>query len=197
MTFPRRFLQLGDGGRRRNAARHRGRIDRTHGNRLVEQMMELLDIRRGSLEKADARAERSGKPRRRDTVGVHGPGEIDAAIEKFASEHADAAVVLGDAMLLSARRQIAVSALALRLPTIYNFREHVEDGGLISFGIDLRENYRHAAYFVTRILKGAKPADLPVEFPTKVELVINLKTAKAIGLTIPQTLLARADDLVE
>jgi ABC-type uncharacterized transport system substrate-binding protein len=130
-------------------------------------------------------------------VGVNGPGEIDAAIQKLVSEHADAAVVLGDAMLLSARRQLAASALALRLPTIYNFREHVEDGGLISFGIDIRENYRHAAYFVTRILKGAKPADLPVEFPTKVELAINLKTARALGLDIPPTLLARADEVIE
>ena len=130
-------------------------------------------------------------------VGVNAPGEIDAAFQKFVSEHADAAVVLGDAMFLSARRQIAASALASRLPTIYNFREHVEDGGLISFGINVRENLRHAAYFVTRILKGAKPADLPVEFPTKVELVINLKTAKALGLSIPRELLARADDLVE
>jgi putative tryptophan/tyrosine transport system substrate-binding protein len=152
----------------------------------------------------------SAAPQQRDTeataakigvslvpVGVNAPGEIDAALQKFVSEHADAAVVLGDAMFISARRQIAASALALRLPTIYNFREHVEAGGLISFGIDVRENFRHAAYFVTRILKGAKPADLPVEFPTKVELVINRKTAKQLGLTIPQTLLARADDLVE
>jgi putative ABC transport system substrate-binding protein len=68
---------------------------------------------------------------------------------------------------------------------------------LISFGINVRENLRHAAYFVTRILKGAKPADLPVEFPTKVELVINLKTAKALGLSIPREVLARADELVE
>ena len=152
----------------------------------------------------------SAAPQQRDTeataakigvslvpVGVNAPGEIDAAFQKFVSEHADAAVVLGDAMFLSARRQIAVSALALRLPAIYNFREHVEDGGLISFGIDVHENFRHAAYFVTRILKGAKPADLPVEFPTKVELVINRKTAKQLGLMIPQTLLARADELIE
>jgi putative tryptophan/tyrosine transport system substrate-binding protein len=130
-------------------------------------------------------------------VGVKAPGEIDTAIQKFVGEHVDASVVFGDAMFLSARWQIAATALALRLPTIYNFREHVEAGGLISFGIDLRENYRHAAYFVTRILKGAKPADLPVEFPTKVELVINLKTAKALGLSISPELLARADDLVE
>jgi putative tryptophan/tyrosine transport system substrate-binding protein len=130
-------------------------------------------------------------------VGVTTPDGIDAAIQKFVSERADAAVVFGDSMFLSARRQIAASALAARLPTVYNFREHVEDGGLISFGIDLRENYRHAAYFVIRILKGAKPADLPVEFPTKVELVINLKTAKTLGLSIPREMLARADEVIE
>jgi putative tryptophan/tyrosine transport system substrate-binding protein len=130
-------------------------------------------------------------------VGINAAGEIDAAIQKFVSEHTDAAVVFGDPMLISARRQIAASALASRLPAIYDFREHVEDGGLISFGIDLHENFRRAAYFATRILKGAKPADLPVEFPTKVELVINLKTAKALGLSIPREVLARADDLIE
>jgi putative tryptophan/tyrosine transport system substrate-binding protein len=130
-------------------------------------------------------------------VGVTTPDAIDAAIQKFVSERADAAVVFGDSMFLSARRQIAASALAARLATVYNFREHVEDGGLISFGIDLRENYRHAAYFVIRILKGAKPADLPVEFPTKVELVINLKTAKTLGLSIPREMLARADEMIE
>ena len=95
-------------------------------------------------------------------------------------------------MFVNARRQIATFALASHLPTIYSFREHVEDGGLISYGVDLRQNFRRAAYFVDKILKGAKPADLPIEFPTKVELVVNVTTAKAIGLTIPPTLLGRA-----
>ena len=83
------------------------------------------------------------------------------------------------------------------LPTVYNFREHVEDGGLISYGINLRENYRRGAYLADRILKGAKPEDLPIEFPTKVELIINVAIAKALRLTIPPTLLARADEVIE
>jgi putative ABC transport system substrate-binding protein len=100
-------------------------------------------------------------------------------------------------MFVNARRQIATFALASHLPTIYNFREHVEDGGLISYNIDLRQNYHRAAYFVDRILKGEKPGDLPIEFPTNVELVVNATTAKAIGVTIPPTLLARADEVIE
>ena len=95
-------------------------------------------------------------------------------------------------MFLTARRRIASFALVSRLPTVYTSREHVEDGGLISYGVDLHQNYRRAAYFVDKILKGEKPGDLPIEFPTKVELVVNATTAKAIGVTIPPTLLARA-----
>jgi putative tryptophan/tyrosine transport system substrate-binding protein len=100
-------------------------------------------------------------------------------------------------MLLSMRRQIAAFGLATRMPTVCGFREAVEDGGLISYGTNLREIFRRAAYFVDRILKGTKPADLPVEFPTKVELLINLATAKALGLDVPPTLLARADEVLE
>jgi putative ABC transport system substrate-binding protein len=95
------------------------------------------------------------------------------------------------------RRQIAAFALATRLPTVFGLREHVEDGGLISYGVDLSAIYHRAAYFVDRILKGAKPADLPIEFPTRFELVINLTTAQAIGVTIAPTLLARADEVIE
>ena len=87
--------------------------------------------------------------------------------------------------------------MASRLPTIYAFREPVDDGGLISYGIDISQNFRRAADYVVKVLKGAKPGDLPVEFPTKLELVINLPTAKALGLTIPPALLARADEVID
>src|SRR5262249_13291562 len=129
-----------------------------------------------------------------DVRTVH---EIGAAIQTFVHERASVVIVLGAALFVNARRRISAFALASRLPTVYNFREHVEDGGLISYGVDLRQNFRRAAYFVDRILKGAKPGDLPVEFPTKVELVVNVTTAKAIGLTIPPSLLARADEVIE
>jgi putative ABC transport system substrate-binding protein len=106
-------------------------------------------------------------------------------------------IVFLDAMYITARRQIAAFALTSRLPTIFGAREHVEDGGLISYGINQQASFRRAAYYVDRILKGDKPADLPIEFPTKVELVINLATAKALGLTIPPLLLARVDEVIE
>ena len=130
-------------------------------------------------------------------VGVHTRDEIGAAFETFAKERANIVIVLGDVMLLTERRQIAAFALVSRLPTVFSFREHVEDGGLVSYGINLRENYRRAGYYVDRILKGEAPADLPVEFPSKVELVINLATAKALGLTIPPSLIVRADEVIE
>ena len=123
--------------------------------------------------------------------------EIGAAFQTFVREHAGIVVVLANSMLVNARRQIAAAALASRLPTVYVWREHVEAGGLISYGTDLRESYRRAAYFVDKILKGAKPADLPIEFPAKLELVINLTTAKALGIELPSALLARADKVIE
>ena len=94
-------------------------------------------------------------------------------------------------------KRIAVFALKSRLPSVYAIKETVDAGGLIYYGADLADSYRRVAYFVDRILKGAKPADLPVEQPTKFELVINLKTAKQIGLTIPPEVLARASRLIK
>ena len=95
------------------------------------------------------------------------------------------------------QKRIADFALKSRLPSVYSSREDVDAGGLMSYGADLADSYRRVAYYVDRILKGAKPADLPVEQPTKFELVINLKTAKQIGLTIPQSMLYRADKVIK
>jgi len=130
-------------------------------------------------------------------VDVSTVDEIAAAIQTLVHERASIVIVLGAALFVNARRRIAAFALASRLPTVFNFREHVEDAGLISYGVDLRQNFHRAAYFVDKILKGAKSGELPVEFPTKVELVVNVTTAKAIGLTIPPALLARADEVIE
>jgi putative ABC transport system substrate-binding protein len=128
---------------------------------------------------------------------IRGSQEIGPAFQAFLKQDATLAIAVGSPMLISMRRQIAAFALALRVPTVFGFREHVEDGGLISYGTDPRQIFRRAAYFVDRILRGTKPADLPVEFPTKVELVINLATARAIGLEVPATLIARADEVLE
>ena len=130
-------------------------------------------------------------------VEIRTANDIGPAFQVLVQERVHNVLVLADAMLLAARRQIAAFALASRLPTVFSYREHVEDGGLISYGINLRENYRRAAYYVNRILKGDRPADLPVEFPTKIEMVINLATAKVLGLTISPMLLVRADEVIE
>jgi putative ABC transport system substrate-binding protein len=100
-------------------------------------------------------------------------------------------------MFVNHRRRLAEVATAARLALVCAFREHAEDGALISYGADLRANFQRAASYVDRILKGATAADLPIEQPTKFDLVINLKTARALGLTIPPTLLARADEVIE
>ena len=110
---------------------------------------------------------------------------------------AGALTVLASAMFFSERRRLVDLAAKNRLPAVYPSREFVDAGGLMSYGPNLADLYRRAATYVDKILKGAKPADLPVEQPTKFELVINLKTAKALGLTIPQSVLGRADQVIE
>jgi putative ABC transport system substrate-binding protein len=123
--------------------------------------------------------------------------EIDTAFAAMKQERAGALIVLGDPFFGSQARRIAELAVQQRLPTMFANRERVESGGLMSYGQDPAEHYYRAATYVDKILKGAKPGDLPVQQSTKIELVINLKTAKPIGLTIPQEVLLRADTVIE
>jgi putative tryptophan/tyrosine transport system substrate-binding protein len=125
------------------------------------------------------------------------PDDLVSAIQSLANQQLDVAIVLQTTMLLDQRQKIAALAEAMRVPMIYGYREHIIAGGLISYGIDLRDCFRRSAVYVQKILKGTAPGDLPVEFPTKLELVINLKAAKALGLTIPPMLLGRADEVIE
>jgi putative ABC transport system substrate-binding protein len=129
-------------------------------------------------------------------LDVRGPKDIETAFREARKARADAVVVLASPILESARTQVADFAAKSRLPAIYHVPEFVEVGGLTSYGVSFIDLYRRAATYVDKILKGAKPADLPVEQPTKFELVINLKTAKQIGLTIPPNVLARADKVI-
>ena len=123
--------------------------------------------------------------------------DLETALQAARKWRAGGLIVLTDPVTLYHRKQLANLAGQYRLPAIYSERLFVESGGLISYGADDREMHQHAAVFVDRILKGAKPGELPIEQPTKFELVINLKTAKALGLTIPPSLLQRADQVIE
>jgi len=123
--------------------------------------------------------------------------EILGALDNLSANKVDAVVVLMTNPLLQPSDKLAAMALERRLPTICGYREHVLVGSLISYGVDLRWIYHRAAYFVDRILKGAKPADLPIEFPTGLLLAVNLRTAKALGVALPPSLLARADEVIE
>jgi ABC-type uncharacterized transport system substrate-binding protein len=125
------------------------------------------------------------------------PDDLAPAFDGFVKLEAQAVIVPANALFVTQGARIAQLALAARLPSIFpDFRE-VQAGGLASYGVDVRENYRRAAAYVDKILKGAKPGDLPIEFPTKLVLIINLKTAKQLGLTIPAAMLGRADEVIE
>ena len=123
--------------------------------------------------------------------------DLHAAFQRLARERVRVVLMLLDFMFLNERKRIALFAMAERLPTVFPFRENVEDGGLMSYGVGLHESWRHSASFVDKILKGAKPGDLPVEQPTKFELVVNLKTAKALGIEMPTSILLRANEVIE
>ena len=128
---------------------------------------------------------------------ARGLDALEQAFAGMARERAQVLVVLSDGVLFNLRSQIAVLAVRSHLPAISAVREYGEAGLLLSYGIDLPNQFYRAGVFVDKILKGAKPADLPVEQPTKFELVVNLKTAKALGLDMPTTMLARADQVIE
>ena len=131
------------------------------------------------------------------SLQVRSPNEFDGAFAAMAKERVGALLVLSDAVLNSHRARLADLAARSRLPAAYGVRESVEAGGLMSYGPSFLDLFRRAATYVDKILKGTRPGDLPVEQPTKFELVINLKTAKALGLTIPPSLLLRADQVIE
>ena len=134
---------------------------------------------------------------RLDSVDVRAPEDIDSALASGLRQNPDALLALTDPVILFRSARIAEVALTNRLPSISFFREFSMAGGLMSYGANLFELVRRTAWYVDKILKGAKPAELPVQQPTKFDLVINLKTAKALGLTIPPSLLARADQVIE
>jgi len=160
---------------------HRG----AHGERTGQDM----------VKEAESAARRLGVQLQLVTVGA--PHDLDGAFSAVTRGRADALIVLPSAMLFGERRRIVDLAARHRLPAAYNAREYADLGGLMAYGASISELRRRAASYVDKILKGARPADLPVEQPTKWELVINLKTATALNLTIPQPVLARADEVIK
>jgi putative ABC transport system substrate-binding protein len=130
-------------------------------------------------------------------IDVHDEGEIERSITAFASTPNSGMILTASALSLRHRNHIISLADRHKLPAVYFQRGFVADGGLVSYGPDTIDLHRRAATYVHRILKGEKPADLPVQAPTKYELLINLKTAKALGLEVPPSLLARADEVIE
>ena len=131
------------------------------------------------------------------SVEVRTLGDFGDALEAALRQHPGALITVEDPLTMNYRNQIAEFAAKNRLPAIYGLREYVDSGGLISYGASFLDQVRRAASYVDKILKGANPADLPVEQPTKFELVINLKTARTLGLDMPPSVLARADELIE
>ena len=134
---------------------------------------------------------------RLQTLEARAPSEFAGAFSAATKERAGALIVLADGMFWGERTRFAELAAKHRLPLMAGLREHADAGGLLAYGARLRDNFRRAATYVDKILKGAKPGDLPIEQPTKFEFVVNLKTAKALGLTIPQSLLLRADEVIQ
>jgi putative ABC transport system substrate-binding protein len=152
-------------------------------------------VEKDMLNQADVAARALGV--RLQFIEVRGPAEFDRAFSDMTRARADALTVLPSNVFLREHRRLVDLAAKHRLPAVYTVKEYVDAGGLMAYGPNLADVVRRAATYVDKILKGAKPADLPVEQPTKFELVINLKTAKALGLTIPPSLLGRADQVIQ
>ena len=150
-----------------------------------------------TIQVEDAQRAAGSKGLQLRVLNVRTEDEINAAFASLSGLQADAVVVGADAFLYRQRDQLASLASRYSVPAVYELREHVDAGGLISYGNSVPAAYRQAARLVAKILRGDKPSDIPVEQPTKYELVINLKTARALGLTVPQALLARADEVIE
>ena len=131
------------------------------------------------------------------TIEVATPDQISAGFEAAATGGTEALAVLADAMFWNQRTRMVALAAKHRMPAIYPEREYVDDGGLLSYGQDIPDSFRQAAGYVDKILKGAKPGDLPIQQPTRFDLVVNLKTARALDFTIPPSILARADEVIE
>ena len=131
------------------------------------------------------------------TAPIHSDAEIETAIVSLGREPGGGLVVMPDIFTVAHRAPIILAAARHNVPAVYDLSAYARDGGLLSYGPDLVDNWRRAASYVDRILRGEKPGDLPVQFPTKFEMVINLKTAKTLGLTVPPSLLARADEVIE
>lgn len=131
------------------------------------------------------------------SIEARAPSELESAFARIGGAHSDALMVLPHPLFNSRPDVVVGLAAARRVPAIYPFSSYAKAGGLMSLGIDIPDSFRRAAYFVDRILKGAKPADLPVEQPTKIDLVVNQKTATTLGITIPQSVLLRADDVIQ
>jgi putative tryptophan/tyrosine transport system substrate-binding protein len=130
-------------------------------------------------------------------IPIHESNRIAPTLEQLAKDSNTGVIVIPAALFTNARSLVITTTARLRLPTVYPYSHFAENGGLISYGFDVRDMFRRAAAYVDRILKGAKPADLPAQQPTKFELVVNLNTAKGLGLAVPPALLARADKVIE
>jgi ABC-type uncharacterized transport system substrate-binding protein len=161
----------------------------------AETIALLLDPERPELRELDASGRAQGQ--KVMVFKASNDREIDAAFTAMAQAKVRAIVVSGGEFLTSRRRQIIQLAALHKIPAIYVGRQHTEAGGLMSYGATITDAYHRAGVYVARILKGEKPGDLPVELPTKFELIINLKTAKALGLAVPPALVARADEVIE